>query len=85
MCDIQIIETNGTVESFNATYQDCNGKQGSIEVTKDGNDFYIVGENTAGETIETEAYIKIQAGVNPTKVFKLIAKALKKYLCPTCY
>ena len=72
MCDIQTIETSGTVESFNATYQDCNGKQGSIEVTKDGNNFYIVGENTAGETIETmdeEDEISVQRSTEARAIF----------------
>ena len=83
MCKLNLIEINGDIEQFSATYQDCEGAQGVVTITKNGTNYNLIGNNTAGENFETDIEI-IEAGINPTKVFKLVAKLLKKYLCPTC-
>ena len=54
MCKLNLIEINGDIEQFSANYQDCQGAQGVVTITKNGTTYSLIGNNTAGENFETE-------------------------------
>lgn len=91
MCDITIVEVNGTSDEFEAIFEDCNAEQASVQVVllgevpeNQGGKYSIIGTATDGSPIEQEIIVPNSERINPTKVFKWVAKKLKKYLCPTC-
>jgi len=84
-CNIELLEIDGNLESFSATYQDCNGNTGSVTIVLLEENLYSAsGINTENLNFETEFKIGEEFNINPTKVFKFVAKILKKYLCPEC-
>lgn len=75
---------------FQANFQDCNKFEGSIncyllfESRKNGL-YSIQGRNTKDKLYEAEILVPNSERINPTKVFKWVAKKLKEIICPTCY
>ena len=85
MCDINLQEIQGNLDSFTASFEDCNGNTGAANFELlEGNIYAINGTATDNSPINTEIEAPELSGYNPTKVFKYIAKKLKEILCPTC-
>ena len=90
MCNVSLIGTpTGDTEAFNADFEDCNQNTGDIYANllfaSVNNGMYSVSGNaTDGSGYSEEILIPNAERINPTKVFKYIAKKLKEVLCPTC-
>ena len=89
MCDITAKEISGEINNFEAVFENCKNEYGFIEVVllkkKDKGCLYsIVGSATDETPIKEDKIIPNSHRINPSKVFKWIAKKLKDILCPTC-
>lgn len=81
MIEILEIESNVNFVKFN-----IESKESEISFNYDKHYIYILsGVNTKGEKIKPQKILnEVEGKPNPTKVFKFIAKVLKKVLCPNC-
>jgi hypothetical protein len=90
MCEILLLDIGGEdSDFFQATFEDCNQFEGNIDCSllfeSPKNGLYsIKGISTDGKLYEAEILVPNSERINPTKVFKWVAKKLKEVLCPTC-
>lgn len=92
MCDIVLNNITESPYSFTADFSDCtNSHHGSVNVdlisedsTAQTGTFSIVGTATDGSSVSEEETVPDAERINPSKVFKYIAKKLKEVLCPNC-
>jgi hypothetical protein len=86
-CDITQTYNNGTYYDFEGCSSSVTGDCDItlIDELENGDGLYsVTGTATDGSNIDEEIIIPAAERVNPSKVFKWVAKKLKDVLCPSC-
>lgn len=91
MCDIILTSIQGSTESIESEFEDCNGLSGEMTITliselpqNQAGLYQVSGFATDGTEISEEVIVPNSERINPTKVFKWVVKKLKEIVCPTC-
>ena len=86
MCDITLVNQYANTYEYE---EDCNQDEGVLHLVEGSDngthtDFAMTGTDTDGQEIDDSISVPNAEKINPSKLFKYIAKTLKGLLCPSC-